>query len=238
MTALIYSLKYCLNQLSINGLFGGLVSIDVVHPFIFMYLQLGKGLIVLSGKQFAYARVSTADQNLERQLDILKDYGIQEEDIYMDKMSGTKFHRPAFDDLQKILREGDTVVTESLSRLSRSTQDLLAILDDWQKRGITYISLKEKVDISTSTGKLMLNVLAALSQFERDVISDRVKEGLASARARGRVGGRPKTNKRVLDKAIKLYDSKVYSITEITEISGVSQSVLYRALKKRREQTG
>ncbi|HWO97221.1 MAG TPA: recombinase family protein [Bacillus sp. (in: firmicutes)] len=194
-----------------------------------------KGFDFVGGKLFGYARVSTVEQNIERQLDILKEYGVQDDDIFADKISGTKFQRPALDELQKVLRNGDTVITESLSRLSRSTQDLLTILNDWQNRGITYISIKEQLDFSTSTGKLMLTVLAALSQFERDVIRDRVCEGLASARARGRVGGRPKTNKKALEKAIKLYDSNVYSIREITEISGVSQSVLYRALKERKK---
>lgn len=189
----------------------------------------------MGGKLFGYARVSTVEQNLERQLDILKEFGVQEADIYTDKISGTKFSRPALDELQKILRTEDTVITESLSRLSRSTQDLLAILNDWQQRGIVYVSIKEQIDFSTSTGKLMLTVLAALSQFERDVIKDRVCEGLASARARGRVGGRPKSDKKTLDKALKLYESKTHSIKEIKEITGVSESVLYRALKEQRK---
>ncbi|EKN71019.1 recombinase family protein [Schinkia azotoformans] len=189
----------------------------------------------MGGKIFGYARVSTQDQSLNRQTDVLIEYGVNEEDIFTDKISGTKFNRPALDDLQKVLRSGDTVITESLSRLSRSTQDLLTILDGWQNRGITYISIKEQLDFSTSTGKLMLTVLAALSQFERDAIRDRVCEGLASARARGRVGGRPKTDKGTLKKAIKLYEAKTHSIREIKEITGVSPSVLYRALRESKE---
>ncbi|MEC1717802.1 recombinase family protein [Schinkia azotoformans] len=188
----------------------------------------------MSNKLFGYARVSTLDQNLDRQIDILKEYGVQEEDIYTDKISGAKFHRPALDELQKILRPGDTVITESLSRLSRSTKDLLTILNDWQERDIIFISIKEQFDLSSSAGKLMLTILAGLGEFERDVIRERVKEGLESARARGRVGGRPKTDKKVLEKAIKLYDAKTHSILEITEITGVSQSVLYRALHERK----
>lgn len=186
----------------------------------------------MAGKLFGYARVSTAEQNLERQLDILKEYGVNEDDIFTDKISGAKSNRPALEDLQKVLRTGDTVITESLSRLSRSTQDLLTILNDWHDRGIIYISVKERLDFSSTTGKLMLAILAALSQFERDVIRDRVKEGLNSARARGRVGGRPKTSKKALEKALKLYQSQTHSIREIVEITGVSQSVLYRALKE------
>jgi DNA invertase Pin-like site-specific DNA recombinase len=187
----------------------------------------------MGGKLFGYARVSTTEQNLDRQIDLLKEYGVNNEDIYADKMTGTKSSRPALDELQKVLRESDIVVCESLSRLSRSTQDLLKILEYWQARGITFISIKEQIDFSTATGKLMLTLMAALSQFERDVIRDRVCEGLHSARARGRIGGRPCSDKKALEKAIKLYDAKTHSIKEIREITGISQSVLYRALKER-----
>lgn len=190
----------------------------------------------MSGKLFGYARVSTVEQNLDRQIDILKEYGVDEADIFTEKISGTKFSRPALNSMQMKLRPGDTVLTESLSRLSRSTADLLNILNEWSEKGIVYISIKERIDISTSTGKLMITVLAALAQFERDIITDRVKEGLASARARGRVGGRPKTDKKKVTKALKLYEAKTHSIKEICNIMGISQSVLYRALKAQREE--
>lgn len=186
----------------------------------------------MGGKLFGYTRVSTDGQNLERQLDMLRQYGVKEEDIFTDKMSGTKSSRPAFDELKRILRPGDTVLTESLSRLSRSTADLLNILNDWSARGITYISLKEQLDFSTATGKLMLTLLAALAQFERDIIADRVREGVISARARGRLGGRPKKDRKVIEKALKLYEAKSHSISEITDICKISQSTLYRAISK------
>lgn len=190
----------------------------------------------MAGKLFGYARVSTTEQNLDRQIDILKrEAGIDEENIFTDKITGATLVRPAFETLQKILREGDTVVTESLSRLSRSTKDLLNIIEDWQRRGITYISLKETLDFSSSTGKLVLTVMASICEFERNIIKDRVVEGLAAARARGRVGGRPRADKKALDKAIKLYDSKTHSIKEIKEITGISPSVLYRALKEQKK---
>lgn len=185
------------------------------------------------GKIFGYARVSTIDQNLDRQLDMLQNQaGIEKEDIFCDKLSGSTLNRPAFDELQKVLRNGDTVVSESLSRISRSTKDLLFTIESWQNRGITYISLKENIDFSTSTGKLILSVISSIAEFERNMIRDRVCEGLNSARARGRVGGRPPTDKKKLDKAIKLYNTKTYSLKEIKDITGISQSVLYRGLKR------
>lgn len=203
---------------------------------MFLKIMYLGGSEIMSGKLFGYVRVSTVEQNLDRQIDILKrDAGVSDENIFSDKITGTIMERPAFQNLQKSLREGDTVVTESLSRLSRSTKDLLSIIEDWQKRGITYISLKENLDFSSSTGKLILTVMASICEFERNTIRDRICEGLASSRSRGRIGGRPKTDNKMLSKALKLYESKSLSISEITEATGVSKSVLYRALKEQKE---
>lgn len=183
-------------------------------------------------------RISKAVGQVEdRQVDLLmQEYGIPESDIFIDKMSGARLDRSALAELQRIVREGDVIVVESLSRISRSSKDLLTLLSDWELRGITFISHKEKLDFSSTTGKLMLTLLAALSEFERETLRDRVREGLASARARGRIGGRPKTDKKALEKAIKLYEAKAHSISEIVSITAVSKSVLYRELKRLRQQ--
>lgn len=130
---------------------------------------------------------------------------------------------------------GDTVVVESLSRVSRSSKDLLTLLEDWQSRRITFISDKEKLDFSSTTGKLMLTMLAAISQFKRDTLRDRVREGIASARARGRVGGRPKTDKKTLEKAVRLHEARTHSVREVCEMTGISKTVLYRELRRLRE---
>lgn len=190
-------------------------------------------------KVFGYVRISKAVGQVEdRQVDLLKqEYGISEEDIFIDKMSGARLERSALMELQRIVREGDIIVVESLSRISRSSKDLLTLLSDWEKRGVSFISHKERLDFSSTTGKLMLTLLAALSEFERETLRDRVREGLSSARARGRVGGRPRTDQRKLDKAIRLYEAKSHSISEIVKLCGVSKTVLYRELKKRRKKT-
>jgi len=190
----------------------------------------------MSSKIWGYVRTSRTEQKTDHQVDLLmKEYGIPEEDIFIDSISGTKFDRPELGRLQSVLRDGDTVVVESLSRVSRSSKDLLTLLEDWQKRGITFISDKEKLDFSSTTGKLMLTMLAALSQFERDTLRDRVREGIASARARGRIGGRPKTDKKVLEKAVKLHAAGTHSVREVCQIVGVSKTVLYRELRRLRE---
>lgn len=184
---------------------------------------------------FGYARVSTQDQELARQIDALEKYGVDQ--IFTEKITGTKAHRPQLDKLKDKLREGDTVVIESLSRLGRSTKDLLALLEEWNGQGVKLVSLKEQIDTTTPTGKLLVTVLSALSQFERDIIVQRTKEGLESARKRGRNGGRPKADPAKVKKAIKLYHAQTHSIKEITAICGISQATLYRALAAQQETT-
>ncbi|WP_312045125.1 recombinase family protein [Anaerotignum sp.] len=177
-----------------------------------------------------YARVSTDKQELLRQEDALKKYGVDE--LYTEKMTGTKSDRPELNKVKLRAREGDSVVVESLSRLGRSSKDLLILVDEWEKQGITLVSLKESIDTKTPTGKLLITVLSAICQFERDITVQRTKEGLASARARGRKGGRPKADSKVVEKAIKLYHAQTHSIKEIVDITGISQATLYRELKR------
>lgn len=179
---------------------------------------------------FGYARVSTEQQCLDRQLDMLEKYGVDM--IFNEKMTGTKRSRPELEKLLERLTEGDTVVIESLSRLGRSTKDLIWLMETFNSKGVNLISLKESIDTTTSTGKLLFALMSALAQFERDVIADRTREGLASARARGRKGGRPATNKEKIRKAIKLYQSGEYSVKEISEMTGVRRSTLYNNLPK------
>ena len=152
---------------------------------------------------FGYARVSTEQQNLDRQLDALKKYGC--DIIYNEKMTGTKRNRPELSKLLDRMTEGDTGVIESLSRLGRSTKDLIELTELFHQKGVHLVSLKEQIDTSTSTGKLLFTLMSAIAQFERDVIADRTCEGLRAARTRGRMGGRPKTDPDAVRKAVKLY---------------------------------
>ena len=177
---------------------------------------------------FGYARVSTDSQNLDRQLDALKKCNV--DIIYNEKITGTKRERPELMKLLERITKGDKIIIESLSRLGRSTRDLIELMDLFDKKGVDLISLKESIDTSTSTGKLIFTLMSAIAQFERDVIADRTKEGLAAARARGRIGGRPKINDEHIKKAIKLYNTKQYSLSEIYELTGVKKSTLYRNL--------
>lgn len=179
---------------------------------------------------FGYARVSTEAQNLDRQLDALKKYGV--DCIYNEKMTGTKKDRPELSKMLDRMTDGDTVVIESLSRLGRSTKDLIELVELFGERGVNLVSLKESIDTKTPTGKLLFTLMSALAQFERDVIAERTREGLRSARARGKVGGRPKMNSDNVKKAVKLYNTQQYSIKEIEELTGVKKDTLYRNLRR------
>ena len=177
---------------------------------------------------FGYARVSTEQQNLDRQLDMLNRYGVDY--IFNEKMTGTKRDRPELNKLLNRLMAGDTVVVESLSRLGRSTKDLIELVELFEKKQVHLVSLKEQIDTSTPAGKLLFTLMSAIAQFERDVIAERTRDGLNAARARGRIGGRPRANQQKVRQAVKLYQTGQYSVREIEELTGVKKSTLYRRL--------
>ena len=177
-----------------------------------------------------YSRVSTEQQSLDRQVDALVDYGVDRNNIFMEKMTGTKRNRPELDKVKLKARDGDVVVVESLSRLGRSTKDLLDLIDYFDKAGIQLVSLKEHIDTKTPTGKLLITVLSAISQFERDLTVQRTREGLVAARTRGRKGGRPHADVKAVNKALKLYNAQTHSIKEICDLTKISQATLYRRL--------
>ena len=182
-----------------------------------------------------YARVSTEDQNLDRQIDQLKDLGINMVNIYSEKVTGTKKDRPVLLNLIEYARTGDEIVVTDLTRISRSTKDLISLVEDLGNRGINLKSLKESwLDTGTAQGKLMFTIIAGLSQFERDLISERTKEGLESARARGRTGGRPSIKQENVTKALKLYDTQNVAIQDICAMCNLSKNTLYNYIRQRR----
>jgi DNA invertase Pin-like site-specific DNA recombinase len=181
--------------------------------------------------KIGYARVSTTDQNLILQLDALQKYGCER--IFEEKITGTKKDRPQLAELITILRPGDKVVIYKLDRISRSTKHLIDLSEHFEKRGIEFISLQDSIDTSTPMGRFFFRVLASIAELERDIISERTKAGLSSARVRGRKGGRPKTSNKKIELALKMYGSKHYSISEIVKAAGISQATLYRNIKNK-----
>jgi DNA invertase Pin-like site-specific DNA recombinase len=177
-----------------------------------------------------YARVSTQDQNLQMQLDELQKFGCFE--IFEEKITGSKKDRPKLNEMLGMLREGDRVVVYKLDRISRSTKHLIELAEIFEKKGVEFVSIRENIDTSTATGKFFFHVMAAMAQLERDIISERTKSGLSSARARGRNGGRPKVSEKDVKTAIKMYNSKEHSISEIVRATGISQATLYRRINE------
>lgn len=184
--------------------------------------------------RFGYARVSTEDQKTDRQLDALREYGVDE--IFSEKISGTKRSRPELNRLLDKLRSGDTLVVYELKRLGRNTKQLLALAGEFQANQIEFVSLTEKIDTTTPMGRFVFTTWCALAQLDRDIISENTKSGLAAAKARGRVGGRKPHDKKQVDTALKMYFSNEYSIKEITAATGISKPSLYEYVRKEKQE--
>ena len=181
---------------------------------------------------FGYARVSTQEQNLDRQLDILKNEGAEE--IIQEKISGTKAERPELSKLLEKLRKGDIILITDLTRLSRSTKDLFSLVEQIEKKGANIKSLKENwLDTTTPQGKLMFTLMAGINQFERDLISQRTKEGLEAARKRGNFGGRKEKLDVNQKKALyQLYQQKEMTVKSICELFNLSKPTLYKIVEE------
>lgn len=183
-----------------------------------------------------YARVSTEGQSLNRQIDMLVDYGVDKRNIYQEKISGTKTHRDQLDKMIGELQEEDIVIITDLTRISRSTRDLLNIIDRIKGKGASIKSIKDTwLDTSSDNpyNSFLLTIMSGLSQLERDLISQRTKEGLRSAKARGRNGGRPSKRNEKAD-MIKLLYREGYKILDIVKQTGLSRATIYRVLNDKK----
>jgi DNA invertase Pin-like site-specific DNA recombinase len=180
-----------------------------------------------------YARVSKNEQNLDLQRDALLKAGCSEKNIFTDKITGTKAERKGLDQALTHLREGDTLVVWRLDRLGRSLKHLIETVTKLQKQNIAFKSITENIDTSTATGQLVFHIFGALAEFERNLIRERTIAGLESARARGRLGGRPELEGAFSKVAMakKLYTDKTNAINEICKILHISRATLYRYIK-------
>ena len=186
--------------------------------------------------KFGYARVSTKDQNLDIQINALNDYGVDK--VFADKVSGKSIKRKEFDKLLSQLRKDDVVIVYSLSRLGRRTKDLIELIDFFNSKGIALVSLKENIDTNSPIGRAMIGMISIFAELEREVINERVIDGIKRARARGRKGGRPRISEDKIREAITLYHSEEFSLKEIYDRTGVSTSTLYRRLKEEGKSNG
>lgn len=181
--------------------------------------------------KIGYARISTIDQNLELQIDALEKVGCEK--IFTDRASGSKDDRKGLLDAIEFCRKGDSLVVWKLDRLGRSLKHLIETINKLHEREVGFVSVQESIDTTTSGGKLIFHVFGALAEFERELIRERTNAGLASARSRGRLGGRPRvmTAKQLRLAKTMLKDSNT-TIKEVCQTLQVSKTTLYRYLNK------
>lgn len=182
----------------------------------------------------AYVRVSTVEQNEARQLEGLKKYNIDE--WFTEKVSAKDTKRPKLQELLKFAREGDTIYIWDFSRLARSTKDLLEIVEDLTKKGVHLKSIKENLDTSTPTGRLMLTMIGAINEFERANMLERQREGIAIAKAAGKYKGRPSIT--YPDNWKEVYDEwrvRKITATKAMELTGLKKNSFYKLVKEYEE---
>lgn len=179
----------------------------------------------------AYVRVSTEAQNTERQLESLKKYNIDK--WYTEKISAKNTDRPQLQEMMDFVREGDTIYIHDFSRLARSTKDLLSILEFLEKKKVKVISEKENFDTSTATGRLMLQIISSINEFERNNILERQREGIRIAKEAGKYKGRKKTviEETKWNEALNLYNTRKINKIQMAKRLKISRPTLDKLLK-------
>ena len=192
------------------------------------------------GKRVGYARVSTEEQDVQLQLDALREAGCREEQIFIDKVSGARSKRPGLDACLDALEPGDTLLVWRLDRLGRSMPHLVTLIQELLEKGIAFRSLRDgAIDTTSASGELIFHIFSALAQFERRLIQERTKAGLSAARARGRKGGRkPITGDDPRVKtACRMHRDHERSVEQICKTLDISRATFYRYLAVANEPT-
>lgn len=183
-----------------------------------------------TSNRIGYARVSSIGQNLDSQADALQKVGCTK--IFSDKLTGSRMDRPGWEQLLEYIRPDDTLVVTELSRMTRSLLDLLDTTKQLEQRQIHLLSLRENIDTTTATGRCFLAMMGAIHQMERELRAERASAGRASAKARGRTGGRPRTDVAKLENARILYENSGKTAAEVCEAAGVGRRVFFAYLAK------
>jgi DNA invertase Pin-like site-specific DNA recombinase len=183
--------------------------------------------------RIGYARVSSIGQNLDSQLDALQKAGCGK--IFSDKITASRMDRPGWDQLMEYVRPADTLVVMELSRMTRSLLNLLETSKLLEQRQVNLVSLRENIDTSTATGRCFLSMMGAIHQMERELRAERAAAGRSSARARGKTGGRPRTDVAKLENARVLYENSDKTADEVCKIAGIGRRIFFSYLAKRRE---
>jgi len=185
------------------------------------------------GRLIGYARVSTGDQNLDLQTNALEAAGVKSSDIYTDKASGRRTDRPGLEKALRAMEPGDVLIAWKLDRVGRSLSHLISIAEKLNCEGKHIRILEGKgseLDTTTPQGKLMFSMFAAFAEYERELISERTKEGLKAAKARGRKGGRPRgvADVETQQRAVKLKNANAMSVKEICATLKISRNTYYK----------
>lgn len=189
-----------------------------------------KNIDFTRGVKVGYIRVSSYEQNPARQEVLMKELGVEK--LFLDKLSGKDTKRPQLQAMLEYVREGDTVVIESLSRLGRSVKDLIEINEELTKKGVALESKKEKLETLTASGRLMFNVIASIAQFEREIMLERQREGIAIAKAAGKYKGRKEIEKpENWDSVIERWKVRELTSAKAMEELGLKRTTFYKLLK-------
>lgn len=180
--------------------------------------------------KFGYVRESKGEQDLGTQNDALNKYVVDE--IYEERIISSEKNSLQLNELLGKLRSGDTLVIWRLNRLGKTIKQLIALAEDFENRGIFFVSLKEKIDTSTPNGKYLFEMFCEAAQMERDVISERTKSGLLIAKNKGRSGGRKPKDGKNIEKALRMYHSNEFSILDIIETTGLSKTTIYKYVRE------
>ena len=184
-------------------------------------------------EKIGYARVSTIGQNLDSQIDILKEAGCIR--IFEDKITGVSRERKGWDELMNYIRPGDTLVITELSRMSRSLMHLLQIIKELEVKKVSLVSIRENIDTESSVGRCFLSIMGAISQMERELRAERSAAGRKSAKARGRTGGRPKTDPEKLEQARILYENSEKTAAQVCKTVGIGRRTMFAYIARKRE---
>lgn len=183
--------------------------------------------------KIGYIRVSTVEQNIARQEVIMKKLDVEK--IFIDKISGKNKERPMLKEMMDFVRSGDIVVVESISRFARNTRDLLELVDQLVAKGVQFVSMKERIDTSTPSGKFMLTVFGAVAQLERDYILQRQKEGIAIAKVNGKYQGRKKIQNDRFDEIYEKWKNNEMTAVQAMKLLNYSKTTFYRRVKEMKE---
>ena len=187
--------------------------------------------MVLIKLKIGYIRVSSIDQNIARQEVLMKELDVDR--LFIDKISGKNMERAKLKEMMNFARNGDVVVVESISRFARNTKDLLNLVDQLVVKGVQFVSMKERIDTSSPSGKFMLTVFGAVAQLERDYILQRQKEGIAIAKQQGKYKGRKRIENDSFPTIYKKWQNTEITTTKAMTVLGMSKATFYRRVKEK-----